>query len=102
MAAIRFPEFINQIVGTENAPHTGDLYYKEAILHFANGLLDDDGAIPAVQCEDGHFERYRDGKLHCEDGPAISSIRRGDEYAEYYVQGLKMMPQIKNSKRTRS
>jgi hypothetical protein len=47
----------------------------ENIFHFSDGLLHDspDG-LPAVQRADGHSERYQEGLLSSDIGPAVIAL----------------------------
>jgi hypothetical protein len=52
------------------------------ILHFVDGILtnsftDDGDVMPAVQCEDGHFEYWVHGRLH--GNPAIVDVETQTE-----------------------
>ena len=62
------------------------------ILRWQDGRLQDDGDLPAVEFQDAHFERFRNGLLHCdetdEEGnlkPAIVASRT--DQLEYYLNG---------------
>lgn len=56
------------------------------ILRWQNGMLHDDGSLPAVEFQDTHIERYRNGLLHAEKSiPAI--IADYGTRCEYYVDG---------------
>ena len=47
--------FLDNKVGDDNVT---------AILNFTDGKLNDNGTIPAIQCDDAHCEFWKNGKLH--------------------------------------
>ena len=56
------------------------------ILRWQNGLLHDDGNLPAVEFQDAHIEHYRDGLLHAEK-PMPAIIADYGTQREYYSNG---------------
>jgi len=60
------------------------------ILRWKDGLLHDDGDLPAVEFDDAHIERYCNGLLHAErHRPAI--IADYGTRCEYYLNGKQVM-----------
>jgi len=55
------------------------------ILRWKDGLLHDDGNLPAVEFQDAHIEHYRNGLLHAENHPAI--IADYGTQCERYLDG---------------
>jgi len=56
------------------------------ILRWKDGMLNDDGNLPAVEFQDTHTEHYRNGLLHAEKSmPAI--IADYGTQCEYYLNG---------------
>jgi len=56
------------------------------ILRWKDGLLHDDGDLPAVEFQDAHIEHYRNGLPHAEKHmPAI--IADYGTQCEYYIDG---------------
>lgn len=61
------------------------------IFKTKNGKLHcDDG--PAIVFEDGSYTWYNDGRFHCEIGPAIFRVKTEsqDERMVYYLDGAKL------------
>ncbi len=64
------------------------------IIRIRNGYLcddvTDDGEIhPAIESSDGsHIEHWKNGILHCEDGPAVIDVI--DDYEEWWEDGKLM------------
>jgi hypothetical protein len=56
------------------------------ILRWKDGLLHDDGDLPAVEFQDAHIEHYRDGLLHAEK-PMPAIIADYGTQREYYSNG---------------
>ena len=56
------------------------------ILRWKDGMLHDDGDLPAVEFQDTHIERYRSGLLHAEKHMAAIIADYGTR-CEYYLDG---------------
>ncbi len=72
----------------------GDVLRNGTILRFFDGKLDGDGE-PAVECQDGHMEWWKEGKLHrdASDGPAVTTIceqEDGTAYGEKWENGIRL------------
>jgi len=60
------------------------------ILRWKDGLLNDDGDLPAVEFQDTHIEHYRGGLLHAEK-PMPAIITDYGTQCEYYHNGEQVM-----------
>jgi len=56
------------------------------ILRWKDGMLHDDGDLPAVEFADAHIEHYRNGLLHAEK-PMPAIIADYGTQCEYYIDG---------------
>jgi len=56
------------------------------ILRWKDGMLNDDGNLPAVEFQDTHIEHYRGGVLHAEK-PMPAIIADYGTQREYYLNG---------------
>ena len=59
---------------------------------YLDDALDEDGKhLPAVETHDGnHVEHWKNGVLHCEDGPAVIDLLDGIE--EWWLDGKLVQP----------
>lgn len=57
---------------------------------FLNDVLDEEGSLlPAIQMHDGsHIEHWKNGVLHCEDGPAVEDLFENRK--EWWIDGKKI------------
>ena len=60
---------------------------------YLNDAVDETGdPLPAIMSADAtHVEHWKDGVLHCEDGPAV--IDNVDGYEEWWLNGKQVTPQ---------
>lgn len=59
---------------------------------FLNDAADENGdTLPAIELHDGsHIEHWKEGALHCTDGPAV--IDSEDGYESWFLNGIECPP----------
>lgn len=87
----RYLEYTDKVILDEETGSLfqGDRIVDNSIFRFIDGKLDG-GDEAAIETDDGHHEWWKNGKLHREDGPAIYCIYGGDNYDEYWENGVRV------------
>ena len=81
----RFLKFNNKLINDDSGnPLQGDVFKENVILRFKDGKLHGSNE-PAVECLDNHHEYWVDGVLTREDGPAV--ISDYGDIREYWDNG---------------
>lgn len=97
----QFKKYINsKVILKDGKPANGIYIISSYILNFVKGYLSDQqtqsGKIlkPAVYSSDNKYtEHWKDGFLHCENGPAV--IDGTNHYEEWWLNGKQIEPKIK-------
>ena len=71
---------------------------EEMTIRVKDGFLNDDidpdtnDFLPAIELANGtHYEHWKDGLLHCDNGPAVVDLL--DNYQEWWQNGKQVPPQ---------
>lgn len=96
----QFKKYVNQkVILKDGKPANGIYIISSFILNFEKGYLSDQqtqhGKIlkPAVYSSDNKYtEHWKDGILHCENGPAI--INGFKHYEEWWLNGKQIKPKF--------
>lgn len=89
-----------RILTEEGNIANGDYILDGVTIRCKNGLLndnvDDEGRLqPAIETHDGsHVEHWKEGRLHCDDAPAV--IDTLDGYELWFFEGQEILSGEKN------